>query len=159
MEHVVRRRHDDAAVGEIAAQAHVLLRGERAQQHERIDRDLLDVHRLRHHLHPVIKTRQVEQLFRRALEALGLVADVGDEFAHGLRIDVFVLDDAVRQQAYRRQRRFQLVRCVGHKAAALFLRGVEPFSQEVEFLAEVGYLVAPAGNEPVAVVPARNYLY
>ena len=51
------------------------------------------------------------------------------------------------------------MRRVGHEAAALLLRGVESFGQEVELLAEVGYLVAPAGDEPVTVIPARNDFY
>ena len=155
MEHIVHRRHDDAAILKLAADAHMPLVRERAQKHYRVHRHLLYIHRLRYDGDIVVKTGQVEQLFGRALQPLRLVADVGDELAHGVRIHVVALHDAVRQKPYGRQRRFQLVRRVGDEAAALPLGIVKALGQHIELLAQLRYLVAPGDLKPVLVVPAR----
>ena len=73
---------------------------QRAQQHHRVDCHLLYIDRLRDDLDIVVEPREVKQLLGRALEAFGLVADVGDELAHGLGVHVLVLHDAVREQTY-----------------------------------------------------------
>ena len=141
MEHIVHRRHDDAAVLKLAAQPHVMLLRQRAQQHHRVHGHLFYIDRLRDDLDIVVEPREVKQLLGRALEALGLVADIGDELAHGLGVHVLVLHDAVGEQAYRRKRRFELVRRVGDEAAALVLGIVKALGKGVEFAPKLTELI------------------
>ena len=133
----------------------MLLR-QRAQQHHRVHGHLFYIDRLRDDLDIVVEPREVKQLLGRALEALGLVADVGDELAHGLGVHVLVLHDAVREQTYRCKRRLELVRSVGDKAAALVLGIVKALGKGVEFAPELAELVRAGYREPVLIVPAGD---
>ena len=65
--------------------------GQRAQQVQRPVHGLLQVDDRHVRLHAVVAPRQVEQLLGRALQALGLTADVGHEFAHRLAVHVRAL--------------------------------------------------------------------
>ena len=156
MVHVVLGGQHDAAVVEIAVQGNLLFRRHGAQQGHRVEHGLLHVHRLRHDFDVVVHARQAQQILGHVLEALGLVADIGDEFPHGLHVHVLGLHDAVREEADGGQRRFQLMRGVGDEAAALPLGILQIGGQGVEFPPQLGQLVLALYLHAVFVVAAGD---
>ena len=152
---VLRCAHGHAVAHE-TRERHVALGRQRAQQMQRPVHGLLQIDDRHVRLHAVVAARQVEQLLGRALQALGLTADVGHEFAHRLAVHVRALRDAVRQQTDRRQRRLELVRCVGYEPAALRLGRLEALGEVVEFAPELGQLVVARERQAKAVVAALH---
>jgi len=159
MVYVVHRGHDHAAVRKLGMYVHVLLRGYGPQQPHGVHGHLLHVHGFLFHHNTVVKPRQIQQLFRGALQPVGLGADVGDEFPHGALVHIGVLHDAVRQKSNGCQRGLQLVRGVGHKLPALLFRGLQPLGQGVELLPQLRHLVVAGDGEAVAVIPVGHYAY
>ena len=86
---------------------------------------------------PAVQPGQLEQVLGDAGQALGLLADVRHEFLGGGRIDVFRLEDGVRQQLDGRQRRLELVGGVGDEAPPGLLRLLQPVGEAVELLGDL----------------------
>ena len=98
-----------------------------------------------------VEPRQAQQIRRDAREPVGLALDVRHELARHLGGHVLRLEDGVRHQADARQRRFQLVARIRHKAPPGALRRLEPVGQAVELRRNLGDLVAAAHGGAVAV--------
>ena len=99
-----------------------------------------------------------EELLRHAREAVGLAANVGDEFAHRVGVHL-VLQDGVGQELDGGQRRFQLVRSVGDKLALLCLGFLQPVGQFVEFRCKRGKLVRAAHLNFMAVFALAHHAH
>ena len=156
---IILRGEDQAAVLQLGFQTHVLLPGQRPQGVQGVLDHLFHVHQLLLLLYGVVQPGERQKLVGGALEALGLVADIGDEFPHGGRVHVLVLHDTVRQEADGGQGGLQLMGSVGDEAPALLLRGLQPLGELVELLPQLGDLVPPPVDVPVAVVPVSHHAH
>ena len=129
----------------------LLFLGHKAQHAHHARHHGREVDALRLGQHAAVQTRQSQQIFRDARQALGLLLDIADKFAHGLRVHVLRLQNGVGQKPDARQRRFELVARVRHEAAASVLRRLQPVSHVVELGGEFADLVVPADLGAVAV--------
>ena len=100
----------------------LLFLGHKAQHAHHARHHGREVDALRLGQHAAVQTRQSQQIFRDARQALGLLLDITDKFAHGLRVHVLRLQNGVGQKPDARQRRFELVRHVRREFTARLLR-------------------------------------
>ena len=129
----------------------LLFLGHKAQHTYHVRHHGREVDALRLGQHAAVQARQSQQIFRDARQALGLLLDIADEFAHGLRVHVLRLQNGVGEKPDTGQRRFELMARIRHEAAARVFRRLQPVSHVVELGGELADLVVPADLGAVAV--------
>ena len=83
---------------------------------------------------------ECQKLLRHAGEAVGLGADVGHKFPHGLGVHV-VLENGIREELDGRQGRLELVGGVGDELPLCLLRGLEAVGELVELSGQAAIFI------------------
>ena len=148
--------HRAALLGLIRQLRSLVLRQKAHHPHDLLQhRD--DLYPLRLVYKAAVQPGQPQQVLGDAAEALGLAADVRYKIPDGSHVHIVRLQNGIRQKPDGRQRRFQLVAGIGHKAAAQIFRGLKPVGEAVELLPDLRDLIV-AGDMGAVLVGALPHL-
>ena len=101
----VRVAQDAHVRRKLAPEIHLLLPGQGREELQRFLHHGPELHRLADRRGLPVHSGKLQELFRGAVQAVCLHADVRDKFPHGLRVHGLTLDHTVRQEADGGQRR------------------------------------------------------
>ena len=148
---LIRRGQNRAARLSSIGQLHLLFLGHQAHHPHHLLQHRQHLHLDGLFQHAAVQPGQPQQVLRDPGEPFRLSADVRHKLPGGGRVHVFRLQNGIRQQPDRCQRRFQFVGSVGDKAAAGIFRSLEPVRQTIELLADLGDLIMARDLGPVTV--------